>query len=566
VELHQRVDREYSGGGVMEKKRCLDVRALVIGCLVFVAGISGSYAYGFYAGKVEMGVSNGWVGDYLTAPYVNATTGLYSEGSVYLGSTADTRLYRSGTDTISLGAGDSLIGAHWMNSTHASTSDLYVNNDVYLQGTNRTDVLAYPEQTASYIIWVDGGIYYAKNGHTGAVTSNTDAAMLINTCINALPARGGEIILSPQEFSVTSIILIDTKYGITIKGSGNGPQGGDPPTNLKNTGGQTSVIKIHDSQYCKIKDLGITGDYTPNHYGLLIDGSIHGTYENLLIKRNDRNIDLIGIGGDQSFKNVHAGGTNYFLTYGIHIDGTGLYMLQLDHCILGRSYFKSSPSLEIRNCVFESYSQVGTTLLYIYGSGGTIQDCQIELYTNANAVERGLEMVACTNLNVIGNSFYVDAAYTGGDLSMALFDTCTGGSFIGNKLIGNNQVGVIGLHLAASPTITWSSNNNLSGSLGNVFTTCPTSVLGNYVTENGSTFSIALHATTATITHGLSYTPAATDITITWTTVGGLLNCTSWSVTGIGAATFTVNLYDANGAAKGPSGTVTGSWAARRTP
>jgi hypothetical protein len=87
-----------------------------------------------------------------------------------------------------------------------------------------------------------------------------------------------------------------------------------------------------------------------------------------------------------------------------------------------------------------------------------------------------------------------------------------------------------------------------------------------YVTENSGTFSIALHSKTATVTHGLAYTPTASDIGITWTTVGGLLNCTSWSVTGITSTQFVVNLYDANGAAKGPSGTITGSWKSIKTP
>jgi hypothetical protein len=81
---------------------------------------------------------------------------------------------------------------------------------------------------------------------------------------------------------------------------------------------------------------------------------------------------------------------------------------------------------------------------------------------------------------------------------------------------------------------------------------------------NSGTFSIALHSKTATVTHGLSYTPTASDIGITWTS--SLTNCTSWSVTGISSTQFTVNLYDANGAAKGPSGTVTGSWKSIKTP
>jgi hypothetical protein len=86
----------------------------------------------------------------------------------------------------------------------------------------------------------------------------------------------------------------------------------------------------------------------------------------------------------------------------------------------------------------------------------------------------------------------------------------------------------------------------------------------NFVTENRGNSSIALHETHAHVTHGLSYTPTAADIGITWTS--SLTNCTSWSVTGITNTEFIVTLYDANGAEKGPSGTVTFSWAARRTP
>jgi hypothetical protein len=127
-----------------------------------------------------------------------------------------------------------------------------------------------------------------------------------------------------------------------------------------------------------------------------------------------------------------------------------------------------------------------------------------------------------------------------------------------NTFVGNSIANTIGIKALAGASVRI-SNPYFNGLATNI------DASGARV-DNSGTFSIALHSKTATVTHGLSYTPSAADIGITWTTVGGLLNCTSWSITGISSTEFTVNLYDANGAAKGPSGTVTGSWKSIKTP
>jgi len=113
-------------------KRGYTAKNLVVATIIIFSFLGGGFASGFYAGKVSTTTLNTWDGNWFTAPYVNATTGLYSEGSVYLGATADTRLYRSGVDTISLGAGDSLIGATWLNSTNIKfTGNLYYDSTNY---------------------------------------------------------------------------------------------------------------------------------------------------------------------------------------------------------------------------------------------------------------------------------------------------------------------------------------------------------------------------------------------------------------------------------------------------
>jgi hypothetical protein len=54
-------------------------------------------------------------------------------------------------------------------------------------GENRTDTLAYPEQTASYIVFQDGSLTKMKNGTTGQVdASSTDASQIINWAIGNL--------------------------------------------------------------------------------------------------------------------------------------------------------------------------------------------------------------------------------------------------------------------------------------------------------------------------------------------------------------------------------------------
>lgn len=46
----------------------------------------------------------------------------------------------------------------------------------------------YPELTTSYVIWVEGSVYYTKNGHTGeAPYPNVNARVVLQAVINVLP-------------------------------------------------------------------------------------------------------------------------------------------------------------------------------------------------------------------------------------------------------------------------------------------------------------------------------------------------------------------------------------------
>jgi hypothetical protein len=56
-------------------------------------------------------------------------------------------------------------------------------NTVQLAGVDVTKAIT--EETASYVVWVDGATYYARNGHTGAVTSNANAGTVIQAGLTA---------------------------------------------------------------------------------------------------------------------------------------------------------------------------------------------------------------------------------------------------------------------------------------------------------------------------------------------------------------------------------------------
>ncbi len=78
---------------------------------------------------------------------------------------------------------------------------------------------AVKEIAASYIVYKDGSTYYARNGVTGVLYSNSDAKTVIQYAIDALTG-GGTILIKSGVYSLTAPIKPTT--GITIMGEGMG--------------------------------------------------------------------------------------------------------------------------------------------------------------------------------------------------------------------------------------------------------------------------------------------------------------------------------------------------------
>jgi parallel beta-helix repeat protein len=477
----------------------------------------------------------------------------------------------STTGTANVGG---LVSSGWVNATNTKFT-----NDLFWGATNRTDTIAYPEQTASYIIWKDGSTYYAKNGHTGQIDySGSDASTVIQTTINALTS-GGEIFIKSGEYQA-QLNLVD-KQNIIIRG-----EGGDYEQS------RGTIIKAPDN----LNDHLVKIDGT-NMYGFRVDiiikdltlvgNSAHQTSGNLIDINHAYGVKIINCQfRDAKDYAIRGGATN------------SAEQITIDSCFIGSGgiYLASGSGWYIHDneiavgstkngiTVYSSSSQVNTI------EGNTIYLCKKGIFVY-NEVKY---------LSILDNKIW-ENSQSGIDIDAGCSKIIVSKNHILSNDKGNtgwaglnirNDVGVGCINITVEdnvfddyqgvPTQTYhiklENDADYISIKDNIFGTYQTGVMSlvgthnivnfnlGFVTENSGTFSIALHSKTATVTHGLSYTPTASDIGITWTTVGGLLNCTSWSVTGITSTQFTVNLYDANGAAKGPSGTVTGSWKSIKTP
>jgi len=107
---------------------------------------------------------------------------------------------------------------------------------------------------ASYIIFTDGTMVYARNGTTGAIDYNgTDAATVINSVANALTS-GGLILLKGGTYSITSKVSLPYQ-GLIL-------QGESPEHVVLNLSGD-GEISI-ETGYITIKNFEILADSTKN--------------------------------------------------------------------------------------------------------------------------------------------------------------------------------------------------------------------------------------------------------------------------------------------------------------
>jgi len=76
-----------------------------------------------------------------------------------------------------------------------------------------------PPSAASYIVFQKGGQCYAKNGMTGHIEFGPgDAYTVIQSVINALPSRGGDVYFKPDVYILNNFIVVN-KVGVNLRGT-----------------------------------------------------------------------------------------------------------------------------------------------------------------------------------------------------------------------------------------------------------------------------------------------------------------------------------------------------------
>jgi hypothetical protein len=160
-------------------------------------------------------VSNGYLffrTDYNTLCFYNGTDWsnctISTDLSAYMLKDGTTAL----TANWNLGGSFGVYGATWLNSTQINADDFWWNSQ------NRTDVMANPTETASYIVDSVGSTYRLKNGTTGQIDyqSTTDVGAVVNNAFGNLTY--GLIHVKAGDY--TQLTRINAKGRVTLEGDG----------------------------------------------------------------------------------------------------------------------------------------------------------------------------------------------------------------------------------------------------------------------------------------------------------------------------------------------------------
>jgi hypothetical protein len=351
-----------------------------------------------------------------------------------------------------LGGSYGIYGASWVNST-----SLNLYGQLWWDGQNRTDILAHPVETASYVIFTDFlGNYFCRNGRTGQIDySSTNVSYVLNSIINA---GANDIYFKEGIYNFTNPIILygkSARSSITLRGAGSALSSDETTKTYMATilrlanGANCDLIKSHadvtDAMDAKwgvsIKDLAIDGNHENNPsgscgiYGVFTDLDLdHILVQDCLLD----GIRLIRGATDQGHVNVaklwdvHSNGNvqcgfnitegptdsiAYFLwasgngMYGLYVYNTGNVDVIGGHIFdnkFANVYLKFSPTCIFDSVVFEKphggasgWSNSSVTLEASHSC--SFVGCTF--YGNGYGTYDQLTLDTCSNCSIIGNQF-----------------------------------------------------------------------------------------------------------------------------------------------------------------
>lgn len=166
-------------------------------------------------------------------------------------------------------------------------------------------------ETARYVVFAESTTYYAKDGDTGNIQSESDADQLINNLIDSA-VNGSEIIIRTGDYYIDSPIIIDKSLSFVGEGVAENkivPHSGivnpdNPPMYLTGTvfhvtAENVPAIRVKGEIYSVIiKNIGIQFEVSDTLEGLRLEpaetgygrkGLCYGEFDNIAVLGNDGN-------------------------------------------------------------------------------------------------------------------------------------------------------------------------------------------------------------------------------------------------------------------------------------
>jgi hypothetical protein len=341
-----------------------------------------------------------------------------------------------------------------------------------------TDVLTYPEEADSYVVWNDT-LIYAKNGHTGAVTSNANATILLQSCVTALP-NGGLIFVKAGNYPLDGYITLGKNIhlqgeGISTVFSSTTDNRLFVMQNLNNT----------DLDHFKIEITNVARTESIIRIISATTDSAHLKIHDVTFEDTNKTVPANYYGMD--FYICSPNGLTYSSFYNLRFDAIPIPIIATVEAgaVMNANLFQ--------NIVFKDFKGAFNIM---NGAGdffsNTVQDCQFETNNVGGpsnyCILMGVTVVAKWN-NFINNDFW-------NQVPPAL----TAYQFEANA----TENVVIGGHIGPSLLMLPGTNNRFTNLIG-------------YVTENSGTATLLNTTASIYVPHGCDFIPTAQQITITYT-------------------------------------------------
>lgn len=485
------------------------------------------------------------------------------------------------------------------------------------------DVLTYPQQPASYIIWKSGSTYYAKSGTDGSIyISGSNAATVIQATISALSSNGGVIFIKKGTYSITSSLTME--HGVQIIGEGHATVLSlDSDVTLFTCNKDDNVfadfkIDENNRDQC-LFNYKSTGTYYRNIFQNIYVVEA-GPSALIFYLRNQRDsvVEHCWIEGGLDAITLHRSEhttirENYI--YNTSDEGIASGSLSEYNRIIGnRIESTGGNGIEVSGGIGYHYV-ADNTILNCAGNGILVSDVGIRIIGNhINGSSGGPGIGAMGNRTIIeNNEVFLTSGYSGitheggndglisnnivyrSDKHGIYIHTSENITIHDNILIENSQVsagsydgiriGTSTIGIRVKNNVAYDSQaiktqnygvqeaggdyntiigNDVRFNLNNIIKVgSNTETKGNqgYVTENAGNATLAIVSSSITVNHGCSYTPTLGDIQVTPNRDLG--NCTYYWIDTITSTQFTIHV-GAAGAAKNIDKNVYFLWSVRR--